>query len=105
MTPDCILRRAGDDGEELWFAQLRLVFTCEDQTGVEHRCAFVRWLRTAEGAQLPMQRLQWATTTAVSGATIPWYDIIDICTIERPVLLQPDPTKAGFFYYNKYVGR
>ncbi|EIE19990.1 hypothetical protein COCSUDRAFT_44377 [Coccomyxa subellipsoidea C-169] len=77
----------------------------EDQAGAEHRCAFVRWLRTAEGAQLPMQRLQWATTTAVSGATIPWYDVIDICTIERFVLLQPNPTKAGFFYYNKYVGR
>ena len=92
-------------GEEDWFAQLRLVFSCTDEHGAEHRCAFVRWLCEAEEGELPMQRLRWATTTSPSGATIAWYDVIDICSIRGPVLLQEDPTEDDHFYYNKYVGR
>ena len=95
----------GEDEHQHWFAQLRLVFSCTDEHGMEHRCAFVHWLCQAEGAALPMQRLKWALTTSASGAEIPWYDVINVCSIERPVLLQADPTKQGFFYYNKYVGR
>lgn len=80
-------------GEEDWFAQLRLVFSCTDEGGAEHRCAFVRGLCEAEEGELPMQRLRWATTTSPSGATIAWYDVVDICTIRGPVLLQEDPTE------------
>ncbi len=72
-----LLRSGGED----WFAQLRLVFSCTDEHGAEHRCAFVRWLCEAEEGELPMQRLRWATTTSPSGATIAWYDVIDICSI------------------------
>ena len=92
-------------GEEDWFAQLRLVFSCTDEHGAEHRYAFVRWLCEAEEGELPMQRLRWATTTSPSGATIAWYNVIDICSIKGPVLLQEDPTEDDYFYYNKYVGR
>lgn len=97
--------RAGDVNEELWFAQLRLVFSCMDEHSIEHRCAFVRWLCQADDAELPLQRLKWADTVSATGAQIPWYDVIDIATIERPVLLQQDPGKPGFFYYNKYASR
>lgn len=100
------LRRCSDgqDEHQYWFAQLRLVFSCTDKHGSEHCCAFVHWLCQAEDAALPMQRLKRAVTTSASGAEIPWYDVIGVCSIERPVL-QAGPTKQGFFHYNKYVGR
>jgi hypothetical protein len=65
----------------------------------------VRWFCHAEEGELPMQRLQWATIASASGAIIPWYDVIDICSIVRPVLLQEDPTEYDKYYFNKYVGR
>ena len=95
--------RAGADQEEHWFAQLRLVFSCRDSTGAEHRLVFLRWLMCTEGAELPMQRLTWATRGPAGGTQRAWYDCQEIDCIERPVLLQPDPGHDGFFYYNHFM--
>ncbi|CAL8465861.1 g5397 [Coccomyxa elongata] len=94
---DFVIIKAGDVNEELWFAQLRLVFGCMEKHRNEHRCAFVRWLCQADDAELPLQRLKWAETVSWTGVQVSWYDIIDIATIECPVLLQQDPSKRGFF--------
>ena len=99
------MRRAGGDAEELWFAQLRLVFSCRDQGGAEHQCAFVRWLSPDDEPEVDLQRLRWAPTVNAAGAAGPWYDVIPIECIVRPVLIQSDPERPGFFYCNKFVGR
>ena len=66
--------RAGADQEEHWFAQLRLVLSCRDAMGAVHRLAFLRWLRSTGGAELPMQRLTWATQDCAGGPQRLWYD-------------------------------
>ena len=96
--------RAGADQEQHWFAQLRLVLSCTDTTGARHRLVFLRWLTSTGGAELPLQRLTWATQDVAGGPQRPWYDCQDVDCIERPVLLQPDPEHAGFFYYNHFMG-
>ena len=95
--------RAGVDQEEHWFAQLRLVFSCTDATGAVHRLAFLRWLRSTGGAELPMQRLTWATQDCAGGPQRPCYDCQDIDCIKRQMLLQQDPGHNGFFYYNHFM--
>lgn len=64
---------------------------------------FLRWLMCTEGAELPMQRLTWATRGPAGGTQRAWYDCQEIDCIERPVLLQPDPGHDGFFYYNHFM--
>lgn len=51
-----------------------------------------------------MQHLMWATTKARRGGPeVPYYDVIDVDQIIRPVYIQPDPVEDGFFFYNHYV--
>ena len=81
------------------------MFSFSDATNMEHRLAFVRWLSSAPGAELPMRRLTWAKQGA-AGSHIQqaWYECVDIDCIERPVFLQPDPGHEGFFYFNHFMG-
>ena len=95
-------RRAGND--EHWFAQLRLLLSFRDAAGAEHRLAFLRWLSSTGGAEVPMQRLAWAKQGPAGGTQRAWYECVDVDTIERPVFLQPDPKHEGCFYYNHFMG-
>ena len=42
-----------------------------------------------------MQHLKWATIQERGGRKIPWYDVIDVEQIIRPVYLQPDPREES----------
>ena len=66
----------------------------------------MRWYDTADGriGSLTMQHLKWATTkTRRGGPDVPWYDVIEVDQIIRPVYIQPDPVEDGFFSYNHFV--
>ena len=97
-------------GEQPWFAQLRLLFSYRaNLSGREVPFAFVRWYdaagrRNRRTGSLTMQHLRWATTKARHGGPeVPYYDVIDVDQIIRPVYIQPDPVEDGFFFYNHFV--
>ena len=52
-----------------------------------------------------MQHLKWATIQERGGRKIPWYDVINIEQIIRPVYLQPDPAEENHSFYNHFVKR
>ena len=68
----------------------------------------MRWYEAAKGRSrrsrhLTMQHLKWATIQERGGRKIPWYDVIDVEQIIRPVYLQPDPKEENCFIYNHFV--
>ena len=50
-----------------------------------------------------MQRLQWACTAVAGKLGQPWYDVVQLDRICKPIFLQPHPGRKGFFFYNHFV--
>ena len=68
----------------------------------------MRWYEAAKersrrSRHLTMQHLKWATIQERGGRKIPWYDVIGVEQIIRPVYLQPDPKEENCFFYNHFV--
>lgn len=101
-----------EDGgvEDAWFGSVRLIFTLHTRTGAQRSCLFVRWYDIADfndsdsHLERSMRKLHWAETRKRgSRGACPWYDVVDIDRVIKPVFIQPHPTQRNHFFYNRFV--
>ena len=94
----------GEEGE-VWYAQLRLLFTDGKDTKTGEQLAMVRWysVETANGDVLVesgCKALTWETKPGVGG---PYYDVIPMNTIIRRVYVVPNSAKGeGHFHQSAF---
>ena len=71
---------------------------------------FVRWYDITEfdesdaHMERSMRKLRWAETSKRGSKTAsPWYDVVDIDKVIRPVFIQLHPNQKNHFFYNRFV--
>ena len=103
-----------EDTTTEWYAQVRMVFSCQDLERQRHELAFVRWYEDAGIAPRPFQDstyLKFAQGHSKSHkgqraqtlAGMECYGIVDIHLIDRIVLIQKDYHANGRFFLNRYL--
>ena len=96
------------------YAQVRMLFSCQDLQRQRHELAFVRWYEVAGLAPRPFQdstylRFAQGHSNSDRGqitqppAGLECYGIVDIHLIDRIVLIQKDHHAAGRFFINRYL--
>ena len=99
----------GDTAEEVWFAQLLLLFSYKTRQGHEPELAFVRWFTPArkpahaKGIQLTALKYAMVKLKGIR-AQVFQTDIVSLNSIIGPCFMQPDPLDARVFYYNHWIG-
>lgn len=94
--------RNGKAEKLLWFAQLRLLFSCVDHRGRERAYAFVKWYqKTGPQDATKSTRLKWEMVRGPDGVEQNRYDVIGLQTIKRLEHILPDPNNKNMFYVNK----
>ena len=96
--------------EDAWFGNVRLIFTLHTRGGSQRSCMFVRWYDITEfdesdaHMERSMRKLRWAETSKRGSKTAsPWYDVVDIDKVIRPVFIQLHPNQKNHFFYNRFV--
>ena len=82
---------------ELWYAQLRALFSMTTADGVAHQLALVRWYEEVSGTSLSDQlasrfgckRLRWAQQQR-RGNQVPYHGVIPLSSIVRRQCIVPD---------------
>ena len=109
-----VIDKDSEDTTAEWYAQVRMLFSCQDLQRQRHELAFVRWYEVAGLAPRPFQDstyLRFAqghsnsdrgqTTQPPAGPEC--YGIVDIHLIDRIFLIQKDHHAAGRFFLNRYL--
>ena len=97
-----------------WYAQVRVLFSCQDLQRQRHELAFVRWYEVARLAPRPFQDstyLKFAQEHSNSdkgqitqpSAGLERYGIVDIRLIHSIVLIQENHHAVGRFFLNRYL--
>lgn len=99
----------GETANEVWFAQLLLLFSYKTRQGHEPEVAFVCWLTPArkpahaKGIQLTALKYAMVKLKGIR-AQVFQTDIVPLDSIIGPCFIQPDPLDAKVFYYNHWIG-
>lgn len=109
-----VIDKDSEDTTAEWYAQVRMLFSCQDLQRQRHELAFVRWYEVAGLAPRPFQdstylRFAQGHSNSDRGqitqppAGPECYGIVDIHLIDRIVLIQKDHHAAGRFFLNRYL--
>ena len=86
--------------------QLRSLISCEGPQREHLELALIRWYDVKDcnnlESELSMQKLQWSRKTT-NREQQPWFDIIDVKSIQMPVFLQAHPIQIDTWFYNHFV--
>ena len=93
------------------YCQLRMLCSFKTADGQHHEAAFVRWYDLAGTPPYPYNLstyLKWETVppppgTGRGNGRVPRYSHIPVSTIDRMVLVQPDPKNTERFFLKKYI--
>lgn len=87
----------------MWFAQLRLMFSCVDHKGKKRAYAFVRWYqKTGPLDVTKCTRLKWEKVKGPDGREVDRYGVVGIQSIERLEHILPDPNNENMYYVNGF---
>jgi hypothetical protein len=93
--------RNGKAEKTVWFAQLRMLFTCVDHREKRRAYAFVRWYqRTGPQDATKCIRLKWEKVKGLDGLEQERYDVVGLQSIKR--LEHIDPQNTDLFYVNGF---
>ena len=97
-----------------WYAQVRMLFSCQDLQRQRHELPFLQWYKVARLAPRPFQdstylRFAQGHSNSDRGqitqppAGSECYGIVDIHLIDKIVLIQKYHHAAGRFFFNRYL--
>ncbi|GAQ91611.1 hypothetical protein KFL_008180030 [Klebsormidium nitens] len=97
------LGRNGGRVKVLWFAQLRLLFSCTDHKGKKRAYAFVRWYQKTGPLDVTnCIRLKWEKVKGSDGREVDRYGVVGIQSIKRLEHIIPDPNHENMYYVNAF---